>query len=321
MIMDFYAKQLRATGLWNDHPRFVITTTPSSRAWDEWVKRNGLKILTVPVGFKEIAYMMRKVENQLITHPEKEVVINDIWREGVNIGTDPRLFFAGEESGGMIFGPEKIIESKGGREAIAMREKSAGESSIIATAFAAHLFLKKKSLSDHLQDIFRENKIVYKYYFRADIVYYNESEPDPVKMAQEKKEGEIKRDQIDIYCLGLAFGLKEKMISIDQAKEILAEGIPGLDYSGLRDIKFVGDATYFEFKNMFVQVRKSGTDAKLRGYSNGDDKERTKQYLDKLVHYSGGITPRYEQYISKSFRDGIYDKVKKIYQAYLFWGL
>lgn len=321
MIMDFHMKQMKKAGIWKSHPRFIITTTPSTRSWDEWAKHQGIKILTTPVGFKEIAYMIRKVEKQLFSDPKNDVVIDDVWKKGVNIGADPRLVFTGEESGGMTCGPENIIESKGGRQAIAMREKSAGEASIIATALAAYLFNKKQPMSDYLQEIFKENNIVYKYYYRADITYYNESEPNPVKLLKEKADGEIKRDKIDLFCLGLALSLKESKITIGQAKEILSEAVPDLDFSELEDIVFVGDATYFHFKNMFVEVRKSGTDAKLRGYSNGDNKEKCQKYLDKLVHYSGEITPKYNKLIPKSFRDTIYDKTKKLYEEYLFWGL
>jgi len=321
MIMDFYAKQIKKSGNWKNHPRFIVTTTPSSRAWDEWAKNQGMEILTTPVGIKEISYMIRKVEKQSFTHPDKEVIMNDVWKESINLGINPRVVFAGEESGGMVCGPENIIESRGGRKALVMREKSAGEATIIATALAAYLFNKKQSMFDYLQEIFKESDIVYKYYFRADITYYNESEPDPVKLLKEKAEGEIKRDKIDIFCLGLAFSLKEKRITLNQAKEILSEAITDLDFSDLEDIIFTGDATYFQFKNMFVEVRKSGTDAKLRGYSNGDNKEKCQKYLDKLVHYSGEITPKYDKLIPKLFRDNIYEKTKKLYEEYLFWGL
>ena len=33
MLMDFHAKQLKAAGLWQNYPRFMIKTTPSALAW------------------------------------------------------------------------------------------------------------------------------------------------------------------------------------------------------------------------------------------------------------------------------------------------
>ena len=43
----------------------------------------------------------------------------------------------------MITGPEELIRSQGGRTAIAMREKSAGESMVLLTALAAHCKQRK----------------------------------------------------------------------------------------------------------------------------------------------------------------------------------
>lgn len=65
MLMDFWSKQLKAKNLWNNHPRFMIKTTASALSWDEWAKNNGVKVVNVPVGFKEIANIMKKVELKL----------------------------------------------------------------------------------------------------------------------------------------------------------------------------------------------------------------------------------------------------------------
>lgn len=321
MVMDYNMKQLKKSGHWNDHPRFMINTTPSSRAWDEWAAANGVRVITTPVGFKEIATIMKKVEKKLFSDPTKEILINDIWKENINLGVDPRIAFAGEESGGMFIGPEKIIESRGGRKALAMREKSAGEASIIATALAAHLYMNKKSMAEYVQEIFRECNMNYRYYERADITYYNESQPDPKILLQEKAEGEKKRDAIDLYYLGIALSLKEGRITLDDAKTILSEAMPDLDFSSLERVVFVGDATYLAFDRMFVQIRKSGTDAKLRGYANGNDKQKCLSYLDVMVHYSGDITPLYDQKIPGDYRSTIYDKTRKLYDDYLYTGL
>ncbi len=53
------------------------------------------------------------------------------------MGVQPRLVFAGEESGGMITGPEELFETKGGRIAISMREKSAGEATVVIAAMVS----------------------------------------------------------------------------------------------------------------------------------------------------------------------------------------
>ncbi len=323
LIMDYYMKQLKEEGIWNDHPRFIIVTTPSSRCWDEWAENNNIKVVTTPVGMKEIATVIKKVEKQILENPNKEVVIENIFGEEINLGKDPRMVFGGEESGGMITGLEDFIESqKNKRKAFAMREKSAGEASVIATALFAFLFTNKRLISEYLEDIFKENNIKSTQYVRDDIIYYNESEPDPVKLMSEKSEGEIKRDKADMFYLSVTLALKDKKVAIDKVRELFGEIFSGLDFSRLADVKFTGDASYFQFiDNFFIQVRRSGTDAKMRGYACGPNKKDCIFYLDKLLHYSGERTDLYKKIIPREYQENIYDLSQKLYKEYLYKGL
>jgi len=275
---------LKEEGVWENHPRFIIATAPSSKCWNEWAKNNGIKIISTPVGMKDIAHTLIKVEKQILNSPEKDVIIQDVFGENINLGKDPRMIFGGEESGGMITGLEEFVESAAGRKAMAMRQKSAGEASVIATALSAFLFKNKKLISEYLENIFKENNIESIYHIRNDIIYYNESEPDPVKFKKTKAVGEEKRDLLDSFYLGITLAFRDKKIDINQAREILQEVIPDLDFSRLIDIKFAGDSTFFQFDNrLFVQIRRSGTDAKMRGYSGGQDKKDCIFYLSKLL--------------------------------------
>mgnify|MGYP001615773355 CR=1 FL=1 len=322
LIMDYYMKQLKQEGVFKNHPRFIIVTTPSSRCWDEWAIYNNIKVVTTPVGMKEIAAVIKKVEKQIINNSEADVVIEDVFGDKINLGKNPRMIFGGEESGGMITGLEDFIESKEGRKAIAMREKSAGETSVIAAALAAYLFENKKLISEYLEYIFKENNIKSTQYVRDDIIYYNESEPDPVKLMAEKTEGEIKRDKTDTFYLSITLALRDKKITIDKVGEVLKEIIPDLDFSRLVDVKFTGDASYFQFSdNFFVQVRRSGTDAKMRGYACGPNRKDCVFYLDKLLHYSGERTDLYKKIIPQEYQKDIYSLSQKIYKKYLYKGL
>lgn len=323
LVMDFYAKQLKKEGIFENHPRFIVTTTPSSKIWNEWAENKGIKVITTPVGMKEIATVTKKVEKQILENPEKEVVIEDIFGSQINLGKQPRMIFGGEESGGMITGLEDFIESnQKKRKALSMREKSAGEASVIATALSAYLFENKKLISEYLEDIFKENNIKSESYIRDDIIYYNESEPDPVKLSQEKTEGEIKRDKTDTFYLSIALSLRGKKISIEQARNVLKEAIPDLDFSRLIAVEFTGDATYFQFtNNLFAQVRRSGTDAKMRGYAGGENKDDCVLYLDKLLHYSGERTDLYQSTVPKEFQGDVYPLSQEIYKEYLYKGL
>ncbi len=316
MLMDFYAKQLKTAGRWEDHPRFMIKTTPSALAWDQWGAANNVNVINVPVGFKEIAAIMKKIEQQIADAPDAPVVIQDVYDETISLGVQPRLIFAGEESGGMITGPEELIQSQGGRTAIAMREKSAGESMVLVTALAAHCKQADVPLSDYLAAVFTESQITATCDVREDITYYNESEPNPEKLRASKLEGEAKRDKNDLFFLGIAIALREGKIDIEQARAILADALPSLDFTALEDVRFVGDGSYLKFHDMCVEVRKSGTDAKTKAYASGGDKEECRKFAKIFGETSGDLTELYTQQIGQNYLRDVENKAQQIYDAF-----
>ena len=316
MLMDFHMKQLRAAGLWKDHPRFMIKTTPSALAWDQWGAANDVDVINVPVGFKEIAAIMKKIERQLADAPDAPVVVQDVYGETISLGVQPRLIFAGEESGGMITGPEALIRSQGGRTAIAMREKSAGESMVLVTALAAHCKQADISLSDYLATVFTENRISATCDVREDITYYNESEPNPEKLREAKREGEAKRDKNDLFFLGIAIALRDGEIDMEQARAILADALPDLDFTTLEDVRFVGDGSYLKFRDKCVEVRKSGTDAKTKAYASGSDKAECRKFAKAFGEASGDLTELYRQEISQNYLTNVENRARQIYDAF-----
>ena len=316
MLMDFYAKQLKTSGLWEDHPRFMIKTTPSALAWDQWGDANTVKVINVPVGFKEIAAIMKKIERQLADAPEAPVVVQDVYGKTISLGIQPRLIFAGEESGGMITGPEKLIQSQSGRTAIAMREKSAGESMVLVTALAAHCKRANISLSDYLAAVFAESEITAMYDVREDITYYNESEPNPEKLRAAKREGEAKRDKNDLFFLGIAIALRDGKIDVEHARAILSDALPSLDFSTLEDVRFVGDGSYLKFHDKCVEVRKSGTDAKTKAYASGSDKEACRKFAKAFGEASGELTELYTEQIGQNYLGDVESRARQIYDAF-----
>ncbi|MBQ9246189.1 hypothetical protein IJ182_07980 [bacterium] len=307
LIMNFWAEQLKAANRWNNHPRFMIKTTASAKAWDEWAKFNGVKVVNVPVGFKEIANIMKKTEKQILDNPEKDVVITDVFGNDINLGKNPRMIFGGEESGGMIIGSEELIKSKAGRIAIAMREKSASEAIIVASALAAKLEKQGKMLSTALDEIFTTNQIIAKFDIREDIAYYNESEPDIVKLTQAKKDGEALRTKNDLFYLTMALAVFDGKITLEQVKSILASTFKTLNFDNLIDIKFVGDGTFLQFTDKFIEIRPSGTDAKTKAYGAGSNKKDISEYAKVLGNYSGEMNKEYLDIISKDY----YNKAKE----------
>ena len=317
MLMDFWAKQLKSQNLWNNNPRFMIKTTASALSWDEWAKSNGVKVVNVPVGFKEIANVMKKVELQLKNNPEKEVVVDDVLGNSINLGVNPRLLFGGEESGGMIMGTEDLIKSKHGRCAVAMREKSATEAIVVASSLVAKLD-NKIYLSEYLKNVFEENNIIGRFDTRVDIAYYNESEPDINKLKADKIAGEQKRTQNDVFYLSMAIALKEGEISVDDIKSILNDKFsPELNFDNLKSVKFVGDGTYLEFADKYIEIRPSGTDAKTKAYGGGLNKENIEKYAGILGNYSGERTQKHKELISQELYDSCKDRAMDYYLKFV----
>lgn len=301
MLMDYRVKQLKAQGKFKNHPRFMIKTTASALSWDEWAKSHGIKVVNVPVGFKEIANIMKKVELQLRENPQGEVKVEDVFGEEINLGVQPRLIFGGEESGGMIMGSEDLIESLAGRKAIAMREKSATEAIIVASSLAAKLEEDNKTLSEYLEQIFEENNIIAKYDVREDISYYNESEPDIEKLKAAKVEGEKQRTKNDLFYLSLAIAIREGKADLESVKKVLNGAFAELNFDNLVAVKFVGDGTYLQFTDKYVEIRPSGTDAKTKAYSGGEDLASISEFSRVLGNYSGERTELHKELISDEF--------------------
>ncbi len=315
MLMDFWAKQLKELKLWKKHPRFIIKTTASSKAWDEWAAKNGVKVINVPVGFKEIANVLKKIELKIKNNPEENIIVEDVFGNPINLGKNPRLLFAGEESGGMIMGPDELIESIHGRKALAMREKSATEAIIVASAMAAKL--GKTTLAQHLAKILKENEITSQFDTRVDIAYYNESEPDIEKMKEEKRLGEEKRTNNDLFYLSMAIAVKEGLITLENVKEILADTFKELDFSNLQSIRFVGDGTYLDFTDKYLEIRPSGTDAKTKAYCGGIDKENIEIYAGTLGYYSGERTELHKKFIPTEFYENAKETALNYYLEFV----
>ena len=312
MIMDFWTQMLKESGDFDKHKRFIIKTTASSKTWDEWAKHNGIAVINTPVGFKEIANATKKIEYQ-IEQCVKDIKIKDIFAKTISLGDSPRMIFGGEESGGMIIGAQEIIKSLNGRCALAMREKSATEAIIVTSALVASL---DASLWEHLARVYDKNNIVAKYDVREDIAYYNESEPNIEKLKEAKKLGEGLRTKNDIFYLALAIGMLENKITLENVKEILSSTFKNLDFSNLSDVKFVGDGTYFDFTDKFVEIRPSGTDAKTKAYAGGANRDELFVFAKTLGNYSGDLSEEYKKYLSEDYVNSVKEKSLEVYEKF-----
>ena len=319
MLMDFWAKQLKVQGLWENHPRFMIKTTASALSWDEWAKNNGVKVVNVPVGFKEIANVMKKVELKLKNNPNDNVVVDDVFGNSIDLGVKPRLLFGGEESGGMIMGTEELIKSQHGRCAVAMREKSATEAIVVASALVSKLAESGIYLSQYLKEVFSDNNIIGKFDTRVDIAYYNESEPDINKLKEAKITGEALRTKNDMFYLSMAIAKRQELVSLDDIKAVLNDNFnkDGLSFDNLKSIKFVGDGTYLEFDDKYIEIRPSGTDAKTKAYGGGLDKSEIEKYATVLGNYSGDRTKKHIELIPEKAYENCKQDAMDYYLAFV----
>lgn len=319
MLMDFWAKQLKVQGLWENHPRFMIKTTASALSWDEWAKNNGVKVVNVPVGFKEIANIMKKVELKLKNNPKDNIVVDDVFGNSIDLGVNPRLLFGGEESGGMIMGTEELIKSQHGRCAVAMREKSATEAIVVASALVSKLAESGIYLSQYLKEVFSDNNIIGKFDTRVDIAYYNESEPDINKLKEAKITGEALRTKNDMFYLSMAIAKRQELISLNDIKAVLNDNFnkDGLSFDNLKSIKFVGDGTYLEFDDKYIEIRPSGTDAKTKAYGGGLDKSEIEKYATVLGNYSGDRTKKHIELIPEKAYENCKQDAMDYYLAFV----
>ena len=317
MLMNFRAKQLMSHNKWKNHPRFMIKTTASALSWDEWARHNNVQVVNVPVGFKEIANIMKKVELQLKFRPYDSVKVDDVFGNTIDLGVNPRLIFAGEESGGMIMGAEDTVKSLTGREAIAMREKSATEAIIVASSLIAKLETENKTMSQYLTEVFEHNNITSMFDTRVDIAYYNESEPDIEKLKQAKLEGEKLRTKNDLFFLSLAIAIKEGLTDISKVREILNNTFDNLNFDDLKSVKFVGDGTYLEFENKYIEIRPSGTDAKTKAYGGGINLDEITKYARVLGNYPGDRNDLHKSIISDEFYEKSKDTALNYYLKFV----
>lgn len=299
-------------GSWERTSNFDIHTYVSALAWDEWAERHGIPVVRVPVGFKEIAAVERVVEEAVRATPGQAIEVANELGEKVTIGANPKLHHAGEESGGKIGGPREPIYNVLGESVIAMREKSSGEACLSAMSLAARLYLEARASSDpeklylhsNLKQLFESSHIRNPMEYRGDIIHYNEAIFDPQELARAKKEGIGERMVFNGYFQRIARALKQGRIQMDQARELLAEAMPGMaeEYGRLERIDVWSDGLQLWFggqgKVRDICVRPSGTDAKTKIYFDGTDKAYLIALFEKnFQSFTPSLSERYRSLV------------------------
>jgi phosphomannomutase len=259
-----------------------VHTYVSALAWDEWAEHHQIPVVRVPVGFKEIAAIIRQVESGAPS------VKNELGEE-VAIGANPKLHHAGEESGGKIGGPSRPIYNILGQKVLGMREKSSGEACVSAVSLAARLWLEAQAakgdlthyyLHNYLRQVFQESHIANPMEARGDIVHYNEAIFDPAELAKAKAAGIQERVTFNAFFSELAD------LPLEQLRQRLATAMPNMatEWQRLERVDRWSDGLQFWFekggKLRDLCLRPSGTDAKTKVYLDGTDKAYLQQIFE-----------------------------------------
>ena len=104
-----------------------------------------------------------------------------------------------------------------------------------------------------------------------------------------------------IICTRYCNCKNEKQATLEEVSEVLNNTFPSLNFSNLKAVKFVGDGTYLEFTDKYIEIRPSGTDAKTKAYGGGNSLTEIENYAEILGNYSGERTELHKKLISEEF--------------------
>jgi len=111
----------------------------------------------------------------------------------------------------------------------------------------------------------------------------------------------------------MALAVKQGKMTLDDVKEVLNDAFMSLIFDNLTSIKFVGDGTYLEFTDKYIEIRPSGTDAKTKAYGGGSDKGIIETYAGAMGNYSGDRTELHKKFIDDKFYNNSKELAMKYY--------
>ncbi len=295
MITAYRIEILKETGKLNKFDWFIGCSYPTTKSLEELAKSHSLRILKVPVGFKHIGDLCKQIEDQI---EGEKITFTSVNGETTEMGKKPRPIILCEESGGATLGGSELLVSKTGkRKMLAIREKDGMQIGLMSISLASYLDNRGSSFCKYYSDIIginqTERKIKCIHYDRHDIKLYEDKlYGDELKEA--KKEGFKKRDQIVDFFKDLVKLYEEKKISLDQICQKINDCRTKLDVEmpKITDAYWIGDGSLFETVNFQFILRASGTDAVLRYYFDGIDKELLSSMAEMLKNLNVNIDSR-----------------------------
>jgi phosphomannomutase len=273
MLTALKIASLQEAGELGDYNWIVASTFPTSMSIGEvattFNARFGGALATyrVPVGFKYFAELVGDLEGQ-IASGNTATSATDVTGVKTEFGARPRLLMMAEESGGAAMGPAEPINSRhGNRTSLAPKEKDALQIGVMSLCLAARLHLAESSFAAYYLDLLQTYETRYRFYQRLDVTLFDESlkgaERDSAKAAGNK----LKEDTVAFFA-----GLEGKE-PVEVERVLRAKLDDPTLLPAIQRVFHAGDGTFIEFENQWFELRASGTDAVLRYYMEGSDRE------------------------------------------------
>lgn len=277
---------LREAKLLHAYDWFIASSISSSHSIGEIAALEKIPVANVRVGFKYMGTLSSWLENRV---DPKEPFINAIG-DKIHIGDKPRALIMCEESGGALFGgTELLMNEKGSRGLIGIRDKDGMQFALMTLSLVTRLYNLRQSLAEYYCDLIEKHHIKYRFFDRRDVTLYNERLTG-IERKQAKSDGEKIRDKTMEFFKHTALQAASGK-SLDEIQNEINLRLGNADKKIPRPkrISLVGEGkllegTFLEFDDFWFLIRASGTDALLRYYIEGKDKDEIKAYQQSFIH-------------------------------------
>jgi phosphomannomutase len=274
---------LAAAGQLDRYDWIVASTWPTSRSIGEvaerFSERGGARLATfrVPVGFKYFAALVGDLEQQTDAGGDP-CTAKDVTGDVTEFGARPRLLMMAEESGGAAMGSAEPVRSRdGARVSLAPKEKDAMQIGVMALCLAARLHREGRSWAAYYMDLLEEYQVTWRFYERRDITLFDESLKGEAR--DRAKAAGNRRKEATVAFFASLEGLSPA--DVDAA---LAARLPeGATLPPVTRCFHAGDGTMVEMDGAWFELRASGTDAVLRYYMEGLDRDRVAAHNEALT--------------------------------------
>lgn len=271
MLAAFRLDALRKSGSLTSYDWFIGTSFPTTQSLAELAAAEGIPCVRVPVGFKFIGDLCQQIETQ----GNGNVTFTMVTGETVRLGKEPRALILCEESGGATLGGSELLRSKNGRhKMLALREKDGLQLGLMAIALTAKLHEDESSFAAFYCDLVARKGIKFLHFLRSDVRLYDESLIGD-ELMEAKAKGLLLCNRVMDFFKILAekhaasqLSLQDVQDEINQRRVVdtVALPLPSKIYT-------IGEGTLIEWEDLRFLIRASGTDALLRYYLEGRDKE------------------------------------------------